>query len=457
MLQHSAGTRLRKLFPVLTLTLLSAGLVIVPSAAGTLAANAQLCSQTYSVAISNQDPDLWPPGASGSFTLSFTNTATDCESASIGSLSISVPAEWTVTGASAPGWNVVSSLPVASGSTLDLAASSGSDEIAVDDTLEVSVAASASCDAVGGSWSSAGWEATDFDSGPYTTSDSPSVNFDGEAECHLEYIAPPATAEKNVHISSVAGHPNGQAVQVGAFSGSLLLTSFTDNITLAIGTNPGSGTLSPASVSTTGVAADDGVATFSQASLGSALKINASSEGYTLVASTSNTDFASATSDPFDIVDKFVDCAAQSCAGKTSSGGSTGQIDANGGAASFLTISILSAASFDCAGYQEITGLISWKTDSSGNQVGTITADKTLVKKLKPPDRGASHFQVCFSPDPGKDPFIDRSGHTVNPGETGLLPNCTSPTATNCVFSRNKTASGNAVVKFRVADGKGRI
>jgi hypothetical protein len=457
MLRRTAATRLRKLFPVLTLTLVSAGVVLVPSAAGTLAASAD-CSATYSVAISNQDPASWPPGAAGSFTLSFTNTSTGCESTSIGSLRISVPAEWTVTGASAPGWSVASSLPVASGGTLDLAASSGTDEIAEGNTLPVSVTASASCDAVGGSWSSSGWDGNDFTTGPFTTADSPSINFDGEVACHLEYITgrEPATAEKNVHISSVAGHPNGQAVRVGAFSGSMLLTSFTGNITLAIGTNPGPGTLSPAAVSTTGVTADDGVATFSQAALGSALSINVSSEGYTLVASAA--DFESATSDPFDIVDTFVDCVAHSCAGQSSSGGSTGQIDANGGGASFLTVSILSAGSFDCAGYQEITGLISWKTDSAGNQVGTITANKTLVKKLRPPDRGAAHFQVCFRLDPGKTPFLSRDGVTfITSTQEGLLPDCTSPTATNCVFSRKKTASGDAVVKFRVADGKGRI
>jgi hypothetical protein len=37
------------------------------------------------------------------------------------------------------------------------------------------------------------------------------------------------------------------------------------------------------------------------------------------------------------------------------------------------------------------------------------------------------------------------------------LPDCSATITTNCIFFRNKTGAGSAVVQFRVADGKGRI
>jgi len=447
MFARARTSRMRKFVPLLVLTMVAATVAITPA----LVANAAACSKTYSVAISNQNPDPWPAGTDGSFTLSFTNTATNCTNVSIGSLKVTVPTGWTVTGASASGWNVVSSLPVSSGGTLDLAASSGTQKIATGHTLQVDIAASSACDGGSGGWNSQGWVATNFTNSQFATTDSPSISVAGGTGCHLEFIKQPASAEKNVHITSVAGHPEGDDVEVGAFSGSTLVASFTGNITLVIGTNPsGVAVLSPSSVSSTGVAAVGGVATFED------LSIDKSDEGYTLVASA--TGFSSATSDAFDIVDDFVDCATQSCLGSASSGGSSGQIDANGGGASFLSVSVLSATGFDCSGYQEVTGVISWKTDSNGDQIGTITAEDSLVKKLKPPDRGAAHFQVCFRLDPGKTPFLSRDGvNYITDTQPGLLPDCGGAITTNCVFARNKTGAGSAVVKFRVADGKGRI
>jgi hypothetical protein len=273
--------------------------------------------------------------------------------------------------------------------------------------------------------------------------------------CHLEFITQAATAEKNVHITGEAGKPDGADVQVGVFSGESLVTSFGGKITLAIGTNPASGTLSPTSVTTTGVDAVNGIATFSKAALGGNLSIDKSGEGYTLIASA--TGFVSSDpTDPFDIVDDYVDCSVESCLGNANGGGTSGQIDANAGDPSFLSLSILAPGIIDCTGYIEITGTVSWKTDATGDQIGTITAAKSLVKTLRPPDQGAAHFQVCFSPDPGKDPFVDRSGNLVFPGQAGLLPDCSTAITTNCVFFRKKTGSGSAVIKFRVADGKGR-
>jgi hypothetical protein len=201
-------------------------------------------------------------------------------------------------------------------------------------------------------------------------------------------------------------------------------------------------------VTTTGVQASAGLATFA------GISIDTSAENYQLFAQVGGLG-VSTTSQQFDVVDDFVDCGGQPCNGSSSSNGTSGQIQANTDP-TYLTVSVLAPSAIDCANYTEITGTVTWKTDDHGNQIGTITADGSLVKKLRPPDQGASHFQVCYSPDAGKS-FVDRTGATITAGQSGLLPDCTSTVTTNCVFFRNKTGSGSAVVQFTVVDGKGRI
>jgi hypothetical protein len=405
--------------------------------AGVQSASAAACVKQYTVARVSQDKI--PPGGTGDATYSFTNTSQNCTSVSIGSIQISFPSGWTVNSATpGTGWTVVGGSP---GNQAWLAASSGTAKIANGAsrsfTIDVTAPPTASCglNTVG----TRAWVATDF-----TSSEFNSVNTTINVSCAaLAFTAQPATTVKLQAITSAPGNPSGDPVAVQA-------TSDTGDVegvlvTLTLGTSPSGGALSPTTVTSTTNAS--GIATFT------GMSINKSDEGYTLVATA--TGFSSATSDAFDVVDTYVDCGGSPCSGGATGGGTTGDIQANTNP-KYLTVSILSPGLIDCAGYTEITGTVSWKTDDQGNQIGTITADSSLVKKLRPPDQGAAHFQVCFSPDPGKS-FVDRAGNTVTSGQAGLLKDCTSSSDTNCVFFRNKTGAGSAVVRFRVADGKGRI
>jgi hypothetical protein len=261
----------------------------------------------------------------------------------------------------------------------------------------------------------------------------------------LRFDVQPTTSEKNTTIDNVPGNAAGSPVKVGVYSGDRLMTSFNGVVTLSIVS--GTGTPGATLLGQTSTAAAGGVAEFP------GINIDRSGENYQLRAQARSVN--PGTSAMFDIVDDYQDCMGRPCTGSAAAGGTSGNIVANT-VPTFLTVSILPPATINCANYQEITGTVAWKTDDRGNQVGTITADKSLVKTLRPPDQGAAHFQVCYSPDPGKS-FVDRDGVTRTSGEAGLLPDCESDADTNCVFFRNKTGSGTAIVQFRVADGKGRI
>jgi hypothetical protein len=89
------------------------------------------------------------------------------------------------------------------------------------------------------------------------------------AATHLVFTVQPST--------TVAGAAIAPAIQVAAANGSGTTDpTFTNSVTVALGANPGSGTLS----GTTTVQAVAGVATFSN------LSINNPGAGYTLIAST---------------------------------------------------------------------------------------------------------------------------------------------------------------------------
>ena len=86
---------------------------------------------------------------------------------------------------------------------------------------------------------------------------------------HLVFTVQPSTTHAGLAISP--------AIQVAAASGAGATDpTFTNSVTMALGVNPGAGTLS----GTTTVQAISGVATFSN------LSINNAGAGYTLVAST---------------------------------------------------------------------------------------------------------------------------------------------------------------------------
>jgi hypothetical protein len=416
---------------------------------------AALADTTTKPVLVTVSPASVSAGATVDLRIDITNEANP---QSLGSANLTPPAGISVSdlALSAPGDLSVS------GSTIQLRDLN----LAPNGTITITGSLTAACGSVGGDWIVKIKQSNNFNGPPgndfildLQAPDVSSITTTVSGSCYLAFDTQPATAVKNDHITSVPGDESGTDVQVSAYSGvpptGTLMTSFDGYVTLAIGPgSPSGGTLSPATVTTTGVQAVNGTATFSQANLGAKLSLDVSNEGYTLQAAA--TGFSPVSSDPFDIVDVYVDCSLDpSCsASLDNNSGTSGEIDTTD--ASFLSASILAPGAIDCTGYLEITGTISWKTDDTGDQIGTIVADGSLIKKsLRPPDQGASHFQVCFKADTGKT-FIPRGGGDLTSGPA-LLPDCSSTITTNCVFFRNKTQAGSAVVQFRVADGKGRI
>ena len=150
--------------------------------------------------------------------------------------------------------------------------------------------------------------------------DTATVTFTGVAPVatRLEFGQQPTNEQAGAAISP--------AVTVRAVNnGGVTVTSFTANITIAIGSNPGGGTLS----GTTTVAAVNGVATFSN------LSINRTGNGYTLTASSGS--LTGATSNSFSITPGPPSGATSQITASPTS------IPANGASTSTITVELRDA------------------------------------------------------------------------------------------------------------------
>ncbi|MFN2420511.1 MAG: beta strand repeat-containing protein, partial [Gemmatimonadota bacterium] len=223
------------------------------------------------------------------------------------------------------------------------------------------------------------------------------------------------------------------AVTVHALDGSgNLNTSFTGNVTIAIGTNPAGGVLS----GTTTVAAVGGVATFSN------LRIDKAGRGYTLVASSSG--LTSATSNPFDITPG---AATQLVFGQQPT-----NTPAGGSISPAVTVRAL---------------------DSSGNLVTAFTGNVTIAIGANPAG-GALSGTTTVAAVGGVATFsnlrIDRAGngYTLVASASGLTSatsvafNITLGSATQLVFGQqpSNTPAGAPIapaVTVRALDGAGNL
>jgi len=122
-------------------------------------------------------------------------------------------------------------------------------------------------------------------SGTLTSATSSTFNILAGAESQLVFTVQPSNTAQNIAFSPAV------AVSVEDSNGNVVTTS-SDSITIAIGTNPSSGTLS----GTTTVSATSGVATFN------GLSINNLGTGYTLTATDGTTSLPVVTSTTFNIV-----------------------------------------------------------------------------------------------------------------------------------------------------------
>ncbi len=291
----------------------------------------------------------------------------------------------------------------------------------------------------------------------------------------LRFLAQPSHAQVDQAITNAPYDPAGPPVTVEVVNahGQRVLTS-SYSVTVAIGANPGGGTLG----GTTTVTTSAGVASFST------LSINTSGQNYTLVASSSQA--GSATSNPFNIDDVAVSCEEDvTCAGslplENSGGASSAQITAIQGPVTdtdtgFLTIS--RSTGLDCAGYTELTAsndVVLFNFSGLDREKRAVTTiDKAVMNAS--PNNGAAFLEDCFgapytfATKPGTPLEVNADyvpGPYPAPEYKGLLPDCgrsavlddphtagvSGPTIPHagspCVIKRKKNA-GNGVISSRV-------
>jgi hypothetical protein len=338
-------------------------------------------------------PSVSTAGASKQFTATFTNWWLQ----KLGSADLSVPAAYSITG-------VVTSRGTAAvvGNTVKLR----NLNLALLHSFTVKVTATAACTpSAGNVWSAAAKTGADF-TGPLFLLLTP-LNKRMSAvtgSCSLAFIGQPGDAGLGETISSVDFDPAGDPVRVAVYDGaSHLRTSGSPiSVSMAIGNNPGGGTLAGA----TSVPTSAGIATFSN------LSIDQPDDGYTLVASAAG--LGTATSGPFNITGEVVSCEPGSdCTGEVSQGDTSATVTAfDDGTGGVLTMS-MTPEGIDCADYMEQSSTLTFNvTGGSREKKVTIRFDTGN------PYASAFDFDVCFESDSA---FLDKNGDLVM---LGLLPDC---------------------------------
>ena len=269
----------------------------------------------------------------------------------------------------------------------------------------------------------------------------------GKGHCSLVFTAngQPAGTAAGAVIAAGFGSQGGP-VKVKVLDGSgHLVTGSTAAVTVAIGSNPGSGSLS----GTVTVRAKGGIASFSN------LSINKPGIGYTLTARSPG--ITPATSARFTIWGSLRHCPPTACSASSSSATTAGTVTTSSAdPAEFLGVGI-GGASFTCRGtYQPVSDpfifdLLSSMgvTQPDAQFAASLQIDKSLAKASGHP--GAASWQICYA---SMEPFRardDTAGTAVIGGvsyNTGLLPDCSKTQGAPCVQARHKTNAGDVVVEF---------
>lgn len=272
----------------------------------------------------------------------------------------------------------------------------------------------------------------------------------GKGHCSLAFTADgqPAGAAVSAVIAAGFGSQGGP-VKVKVLDGSgHLVTGSTAAVTVAIGSNPGSGSLS----GTVTVHAKGGIASFSN------LSIDKPGIGYTLTARSPG--ITPATSARFTIWGSLRHCSTTPCSASSSSATTAGTVTTSSAdPAEFLGVGI-GGASFTCRGtYQPVSDPFSFDVLSpsgiaqrDAQFAASLQIDKSLVKASGHP--GAASWQICYastSPFTARD---DTAGTAVIGGvsyHTGLLPDCSKTQGAPCVQARHKDNAGDVVVEFLAA------
>lgn len=337
-------------------------------------------------------PSVSTAGASKQFTATFTNWWLQ----KLGSADLSVPSSYSITG-------VLTSRGTATvvGNTVKLR----NLNLALLHSFTVKVTATAACSpSAGNVWSAAAKTGANFTGSAFLLLTPLSKRSSAvTGSCSLAFIDQPADAAPGTTISSAAFDPDGDPVRVGLYdgAGNLRTGGAPIGVSMAIGNNPGGGTLSvPPSVPTSA-----GVATFSD------LSIDQPGDGYTLVASAGT---LSATSDPFNIAGVVEACeAGADCTASVSQGDTSATVTAfDDGNAGVLTMS-MTPGGINCAEYTEQSSTLTFNVTGGSREKRVVISFDT-----GDPYADAYDFNVCYESD---SEFLDING---DPTTLGLLPDC---------------------------------
>ena len=272
----------------------------------------------------------------------------------------------------------------------------------------------------------------------------------GKGQCSLAFTADGQPAGTAAGAVMAAGFGSkGGPVKVKVLDGSgHLVTGSTAAVTIAIGSNPGSGSLS----GTLTVHAKGGIASFSN------LSIDKPGIGYTLTARSPG--ITRATSARFTIWGSLRHCSTKPCSASSSSATTAGTVTTSSAdPAEFLGVGI-GGASFTCRGtYQPVSDpfifdLLSptGAAQRDARFAASLQIDKSLVKASGHP--GAASWQICYASTESFTARDDTAGTAVIGGvsyHTGLLPDCSKTRGAPCVQARHKDNAGDVVVEFLAA------
>jgi hypothetical protein len=244
---------------------------------------------------------------------------------------------------------------------------------------------------------------------------------------HLGFERQPTDTTAGQPIDAAISPP-GVAVDVLDSAGQLV-TIATNQVDVAIGSNPGSGTL----FGTTSVAASGGVATFTD------LAIDLAGAGYTLVASSQG--LTSATSDPFDVTGVATKCGASStCHAAT-------------GTQATLTDPAVGTADVPVTGCSESVCFLSLDESTGDFCDGPCIANTIVfVPPANEADLGTVTIEIykTFLPGNLKDVRVFKQNAD---GSTTELFDCSSTNGAPCVSGRSKVHQGNGLFTISVGPG----
>lgn len=432
-MRKAGFTIARMCLGALAASTLAAAMLATP-AAGSTASTCTSSGKCFAVTVSPASPAA---GATTSFAFTITNEATTQH---LGSVQISAPAGFVITGA--PG-----AARQTSSSALFL-------NLSLSPMAHTTVTLTATMACTGGAyqWGIGAKQSNDFNgSGNDFQLDPSASNVSGSVagSCSLAFAGngEPADTTVDAAITSAAGSQGGP-VKVDVLDGSgQVITSSTAAVTVAIGSNPGSGSLA----GKTTVSASGGVASFSN------LSINQPGDGYTLTA-TSPGLAPAPPSNPFRILGSIQPCSGSSCSTSSSTGTTSATVTTTSPvpAGDYLGIS-LGGVAFSCPGtYQRVSDAVGFDVFSpsgvalpSAQFTVSLQISKSTV--LASGRTGAAQWQICFA---STQPFTALTGTTGSATidgvtyQTGLLPDCSKTQGAPCIQARNKTNAGDVVVTF---------